>query len=108
MRCCSDKLANLFRDLFLAFKKGRGREGGREKGRKKKKERDRERKKKGGREGEKEGSKGRKRRKEGRRERQGRKEGAFSCLAGRLQYMVILYKLKPDELSATTATLGKK
>ena len=82
MRCCSDKLANLFRDLFLAFKKGRGREGGREKGRKKKKERDRERKKKRGTEGEKEGSKGRKRIKKGRRARQGRKGHSHVWLEG--------------------------
>ena len=52
------------------------------------KQRDGGRKKKGQREGEREGGK---ERKDG--EREGGREGAFSCLAGRLQYMVILYKL---------------
>lgn len=92
--------------FWLLKKVGGGKEVEKKEGRKRKKETERGRKR--GREGEKEGSKGRKRIKKGRRERQGRKEGAFSCLAGRLQYMVILYKLKPDELSATAATLGKK
>ena len=91
--------------FWLLKQVGEGKEVEKKEGRK---ERDGERKKKRGREGEKEGSKGRKRRKKERRDRQGRKEGPFSCLAGRLQYMVILYKLKPDELSTTAATLGKK
>lgn len=105
MRCYSDELANLFRDLFLAFKKGRGRERGREKGRKKKKETERGRKREGGREKRREV----KEEKEERKEREAGKEGRGILMSGwKALVHGYLYKLKPDELSTTAAIIGKK